>query len=122
MGVFGLGPVFRNPILGNQMIRRLAASMLFALLGLVSLLIADVASQWLCARLITCPKAINCPIDVCEGDAHLNIMRLAIWIGPSIVFGISALAFSGQRRSLPAWLGLLAALVVAHSLIMTASR
>jgi len=101
---------------------RLAIGMVFALLGVASLLVADVVSQWLCARFFVCVAAIYCPIDVCEGDERLNILRLAVWLGPSVVFAASAFVFGGRRRSLPAWLGLLAVLVVAHSLIMVASR
>lgn len=102
--------------------KRLAVGMLFALLGFFSLVMSDVVSQWLCARLFVCATASYCPIDVCEGDARLDMLRLAIWVGPSIVFGVSALAFSGRRRSLPAWLGLLAVLAIVHPLIMVAAR
>lgn len=90
------------------------------MLGLPSLLVADLVSQWLCARLFACAKPLNCPIDLCYGDARLNMLRLAIWAGPPIVFGCSALAFSARRRPFLAWLSLLAALVTAHSLIMVA--
>lgn len=103
-------------------VKRLVAGLTFAGLGFVSLVVADLASQWLCARIFSCETALNCPIDVCEGDAQLTIARLAVWIGPAIVFGTSAIAFSGRRRSLPAWLGLLAALMAAHALIMAAFR
>lgn len=103
-------------------VKRLAIGLVFALLGFASLVVTDLASQWLCARLLTCAAALNCPIDVCEGDARLTILRLAVWVGPAIVFGVSAFVFSGRERSLPAWLGLLTALVAAHTLIMVASR
>lgn len=63
-----------------------------------------------------------CPIDVCGGDARLDTLRLAVWVGPVVVFGVIAFAFGGRRQSLPAWLGLLAALVVAHSVITAALR
>jgi len=101
---------------------RLAITMVFALLGGASLVVADVVSQWLCARVFACAAGAYCPIDVCEGDARLDLLRLAVWIGPAVVFGASAFAFSGRRRSLPAWLGLLTALVVVRSLIMVAFR
>lgn len=103
-------------------VTRLVAGLTFAVMGFVSLVVADVASQWLCTRVFACDAALNCPIDVCEGDARLTFLRLAVWLGPAIVFGASAIAFSGRRRSLPAWLGLLAALMAAHSLIMAAFR
>jgi len=103
-------------------VKRLVIGVVFAPLGFASIVVADLVSQWLCARFLSCAGALNCPIDVCEGDASLNMLRLAIWLSPPVVFGVSALAFSGRPRSLPAWLGLLAALVIAHSLIMVASR
>lgn len=106
----------------NHPVKRLATVIVFSLLGLISLVIGDVVSQWLCARLFACGAAIECPIDVCEGDVHLTVLRLAVWIGPAVVFGISAFLFSGRRRSRYAWMGLLASLMVAHSLIMVASR
>ena len=102
--------------------KRLAIGMVFALLGVASLVVADVVSQWLCARVFVCAAALNCPIDVCAGDERLNVQRLAVWVGPAVVFGASAFAFGGRRRSLPAWLGLLAALVIAHPLMMVAAR
>lgn len=105
-----------------RQVRRLAIGMAFALLGFASLVMADLASQWLCARLLTCAAEAHCPIDVCEGDARQTMLRLAVWGGPAIVFGGSAFVFSSRRRSLTAWLGLLVALVAAHSLIMVATR
>ncbi|WP_208280506.1 hypothetical protein [Massilia oculi] len=101
---------------------RLAIGIAFALVGAASLVVADAVSQWLCVRIFSCAAAGYCPIDVCEGDARLDTLRLAVWVGPAVVFGVIAFAFGGRRRSLPAWLGLLAALVVAHSLIIAAFR
>lgn len=99
---------------------RLAIGMVFALLGGASLVVADVLSEWLCARVFACAATAYCPIDVCEGDARLDMLRLGVWIGPAVVFGVSAFAFGGRRRSLLAWMGLLTALVVVHCLIMVA--
>lgn len=101
---------------------RLAVGIAFALLGAASLVMADLVSGWLCERVFSCASPFYCPIDVCEGDARSDTLRLAVWVGPVVVFGVIAFAFGGRRRSLSAWLGLLAALVVAHSLIMVAFR
>jgi hypothetical protein len=102
--------------------RRAGAVVLFALFGFVSLVVADTVSQLLCAYPASCGRAIACPIDVCEGDARLNALRLAVWVGPVVVFGASAFVFAGQRRPLAAWLVLLAGLMGAHALVMTATR
>jgi hypothetical protein len=104
------------------MIKRVGLSLVFGLLGFVSLVVADTVSQLLCAYLSGCSRASACPIDVCEGDARLNALRLAVWVGPAVVFGASAFVFAGRQRPLAAWLVLLAALVVAHALVMTAAR
>lgn len=101
--------------------RRVGAVVLFALLGFVSLVVVDTVRQLLCAYLAGCGRAIACPIDVCEGDVRLNALRLAVWVGPVVVFGSSAFVFAGRRRPLGAWLMLLAALMVAHALVMTAA-
>jgi len=102
--------------------KRLSVVLLFAVLGFVSLVVADNVSQLLCTQLFGCGRASACPIDVCEGGARLNALRLAVWVGPAIVFGSSAFVFGGRRRSLAAWLILLAALMMAHALVMTAAR
>jgi hypothetical protein len=102
--------------------KRVGAGLVFALLGFISLVVADKVGQLLCARLFSCGRASACPIDVCEGDARLNALRLAVWVGPAVVFGTSAFVFGGRQRPLAAWVVLLVALVVAHALIMTAAR
>jgi hypothetical protein len=104
------------------MMKRIGFSLAFGLLGFVSLVVADTVSQLLCAYLPGCGRASACPIDVCEGDARLNALRLAVWVGPAVVFGASAFVFAGRQRPLAAWLVLLTALVVAHALVMTAAR
>jgi hypothetical protein len=104
------------------MIKRIGFSLVFGLLGFVSLVVADTVCQLLCAYLSGCGRARACAIDVCEGDARLNALRLAVWVGPAVVFGASAFVFAGRQRPLAAWLVLLAALVVAHALVMTAAR
>jgi hypothetical protein len=104
-----------------RLVKRVAAGLLFAPLGFVSLVMADRLGQWLCAHVVGCRQAVNpCPIDVCAGDARLNMLRVVVWIGPAVVFGTSAFLFSGRQRPLGAWLVLLTALVIAHTLIMTA--
>lgn len=50
VGVFGLGLLVRDTVLGNSIIylvERMAAGLTFAVLGFVSLVVADHASQWL---------------------------------------------------------------------------
>lgn len=105
-----------------QSAKRLSLVLLFAVFGFVSLVLADNVSQLLCRHLFVCVHASACPIDVCEGDARLNAMRLAVWVGPAIVFGTSAFMFGGRHRSLAAWLVLLTALMIAHAVVMTAAR
>lgn len=103
-------------------VKRVAAGLVFALLGFVSLIVADQVGQWLCAHVIGCAQMGSCPIDVCDADARLNMLRILVWFGPAVVFGSSAFLFGGRQRSLAAWLALLTALVVAHALIMTVAR
>jgi hypothetical protein len=105
-----------------QRVKRLGAGLVFALFGFVSLVVADKVGELLCAHLFACRRASACPIDVCEGDARLNALRLAVWVGPAVVFGASAFVFAGRPRPLAAWMALLATLVVAHVLVMTAAR
>lgn len=60
----------RDSVLGDQMTHqaiRLAIGMVFALLGVASLVVAEVVSQWLCARFFACAADSYCPIDVCGG-------------------------------------------------------
>jgi hypothetical protein len=45
-----------------------------------------------------------------------------IYLGPSLVFMITAFAFAGRRRSALAWAGLLAALVLLHGATMLSLR
>lgn len=103
-------------------IKRIGVGMAFALLGFVSLAVADQVGLWLCAHLIGCGHVSACPIDVCDGDARLNMLRLLVWFGPAFVFGASAFIFGGRQRSIAAWLLLLAVLVLAHAMIMAAAR
>jgi hypothetical protein len=103
-------------------VKRFGAVLLFALFGFVSLLVADKVGQLLCAHLFGCGRASACPIDVCEGDARLNALRLAVWVGPAVVFGASAFVFAGRQRPLAAWAVLLATLMAAHAVIMAAAR
>lgn len=103
-------------------VKRVGAGLVFALLGFVSLAIADQVDQWLCARIGGCGRLSDCPIDVCAGDARLTALRIAVWVGPAIVFGTCAFSFGGRQRSLLAWLVLLTVLVVAHAMVMIAAR
>jgi peptidoglycan/LPS O-acetylase OafA/YrhL len=102
------------------MIRRTGASLIFALLGFVSLVVADQARQWLCAHLLggCVQTAGSCPIDVCVPDTRQSVLRIAVYFGPAVVFGVSAFLFGRRPRRVHAWLALLAGLVVAHALIM----
>ena len=102
--------------------KRLAVGMAFALLGVAGLGVADMVSQWLCARVFACAASSYAPIDACEGDARLDMLRFAVWVGPAAAFGAGAFLFGGRRRSLPAWLGFLIALVAAHPSIMAGIR
>lgn len=72
-------------------------------------------SQLLCAHLFGCSRKSACPINVCEGDARLSALRLAVCGGPAVVFEVCAFVLAGRQRPLVAWLLLLAALVVAHA-------
>jgi hypothetical protein len=104
-------------------VKRVGTGLMFALFGFVSLIVADKVGQLLCAHLGDCRRASDaCPIDVCEGDVRLNLLRIAVWMGPAVVFGTSVFMFGGQQRPLTAWLTLLATLVVAHAVIMIAAR
>lgn len=96
----------------------MAACLIFALLGLVSLAVSDQVDQWLCAHVIQCARHGDCPIDICIGDWKLNMLRTAIWIGPPVIFGASGFVFGGRQRSMGAWLLLLTTLVISHALIM----
>lgn len=101
-------------------VKRGGAVLVFALMGFVSLVVADRAGRILCAHGIACAAPGNCALDVCEGDARLNMLRIAIWFGPAIVFGSSAFFFGGRRRPLAAWMMLLVGLMVSHAMIMVA--
>lgn len=103
-------------------ITRVTPVLIFGMLGLISLVVADKVNQCLCAHIINCTQAaVPCPIDVCAGDARLNMLRMAVWCGPTVVFGVSAFLFGRRSRPLHAWLALLATLVVAHAVIMAAA-
>lgn len=103
------------------MTRRLFIAFAFVLLGFASLLVANFSYTWTCQHFVNFCKVYTgpCPgIDTCKPDSLLNLVLVAVYFGPSILFGIFGFIFSSRQRSALAWIGLIAGLVVLHSLIM----
>lgn len=103
------------------MTRRIIIAFAFALLGFASLLVANLTYTWTCNHFANFCKVYTgpCPgIDTCKPDALLNLALVAIYFGPSILFGIVGFIFSRRPRSALVWLGLIAGLVVLHSVLM----
>ena len=105
------------------MMRRFGPPLLFALFGFVSLVVADSRREWLCLHLLNgCVEASgSCPIDVCIPNARQSLLRIGVYFGPAVVFGMSAFLFARRPRPVQAWLALLAGLVVLHAFVMTAA-
>ncbi|AYB63567.1 hypothetical protein C2124_20740 (plasmid) [Ralstonia solanacearum] len=95
---------------------------MFAVFGFLSLLVADGVHAWLCAHIahFCRPHAGPCPgIDTCSQGVWASALLGAIYLGPAVVFAVSAFLFSARRRPLLAWVALLVGLTVLHALIMT---
>ena len=106
------------------MMRRVGVTLVFAMLGLISLLLADAAHSWLCLHVSGfCRQASGpCPdIDVCTPGALRSLVLFAVYFGPSIVFGMAGFFFSKKPRSAFAWGALLVGLVSIHSVMMIAA-
>ncbi|CBJ40212.1 membrane protein of unknown function (plasmid) [Ralstonia solanacearum CMR15] len=94
---------------------------MFAVFGLLSLLVADSVHTWLCAHIANfCrPYTGPCPgIDTCWQGVWESALLGAIYLGPAVAFAAAAFLFSARRRSLRAWTVLLVGLTVLHALIM----
>lgn len=103
------------------MIQRSGIVLLFAFLGIGSLLLVDSLLTWLCAYMPGLCRRYSgpCPgIDVCTPDAMMSLVLSAVYFGPSIAFGAAGYFFSKQPRNIVSWVVLLVGLVVVHSVFM----
>lgn len=103
------------------MIRRVIIVFAFALLGFASLLVANFTYTWTCQHFTNFCKiyAGPCPgIDTCKPEALLNLVLVAVYFGPPILFGIVGFVFSRRPRSGLDWTGLILGLIALHSVIM----
>ncbi len=103
------------------MIRRIAVTLLFAVLGLANLLLVDDVLSWLCAHFsgVCHSYAGPCPgIDTCRPGKLMNLALTAIYFGPPLVFAVAGFLFSKKKRRPAAWAFLLVGLVATHIAVM----
>ncbi len=106
------------------MIRRSFIALAFALLGFASLLVVNVAYTWTCHHFAGYCKVYSgpCPgIDTCTPGTLLSLVLVAVYFGPSILFGVAGFLFSKQPRSVLAWIALVVGLIAIHSVVMIAA-
>ncbi|MFV8512379.1 hypothetical protein ACNRBS_10880, partial [Ralstonia pseudosolanacearum] len=110
-------------VLGGPMIRRAGITLLFAILGIASLLLFDTIDARFCEifpLLQHCRVGLNeCGLDCSQSwSLSKQVGAFLFFFGPSIIFGVSGFLFSNRPRPALAWSALLAGLVAAHSLVM----
>ena len=107
------------------MIRRHAIALLFATLGLASLLFLGFIEARLCELLPAlqhCRSEFNgCGLD-CSQSWSLaeQIKAFLFFFSPSIVFAITAFAFSKRPHRAFVWVALLVGLVAVHAALLLA--
>ncbi len=102
------------------MIRRLVIAIGFALLGIPSLLVLRHTYGWFCATFasICAPYGGPCPgLDTCAFGVGRSVMVSAFFLGPFLLFGLTAFRYSSHPRRWVEWGVLAVVLTLMHSLI-----
>jgi hypothetical protein len=103
--------------------RRVAATVVFAMLGFVSLWLWMGVDEGICARFpqlcirYGCKEIGECPMSFWDEFIFFSVV-----FGPAIAFGIAAAVFSMLRPSWHSWLLLLFGLVTVHWVVMLVDR
>jgi hypothetical protein len=90
----------------------------------LSLFVVNVTYTWTCHHFSGFCKTYTgpCPgIDTCTPGTLLTLTLVAVYFGPSIVFGMAGFLFSQRSRGPLAWIALLAGLIAIHSVVMVAA-
>ena len=108
------------------MIRRAGITLLFAILGIASLLFFDAIDASLCELFPSiqhCRARFHeCGLDCSQSwPLSKQVGAFLFFFGPSIVFGMTGFFFSKQPRRAFSWCALLGCLVAAHSVVMIAA-
>lgn len=108
------------------MIRRAGITVLFAILGIASLLFFDAIEVRVCElfpSILHCRARVpQCGLDCSQSwPLSKQMGAFLFFFGPSIVFGMTGFFFSKQQRRAFFWGALLVCLVVAHSVVMIAA-
>ena len=103
------------------MIRRYGIALLFAVLGVVSLLVVGLVDARLCdlfPALQLC-RSGGCGLDCSQSWSLAEQIRAFLfYFGPSIVFASAAYIFSKRPHRTSAWTAFVASLVAVHSVVV----
>jgi hypothetical protein len=108
------------------MIRRAAITLLFAILGIASLLFFDAIDVRVCElfpSILHCRARFpQCGLDCSQSwSLSQQVGAFFFFFGPSIVFAMTGFFFSKQPRRAWSWGALLVCLVATHSVVMIAA-
>lgn len=103
--------------------RRVAATIVFAMLGFVSLWFWMGIDETICARFphlcirYGCKEIGECPMSFWD-----EFIFFLVVLGPATVFGVAGAVFSKRQQSWHSWLLLLLGLVTVHWGLMLVDR
>lgn len=109
-----------NSVLGNKMIRRIATTIAFVILGFASVLVWNQTDIRLCQHFpdLCKPSPGSCGgSDSCSANNWMAIPLFLIIFGPSVVFGVVGYTLSKRHAPIEIYVLSLLGLVAIHWLL-----